>query len=128
MLRQNMTGSAMPGDISGLRPAKEFWYGFEKRAMTNKKILKRYIENLLSVMKKSKDPTDRAVHQYLNKKVPGMERQISAKIREMGEGPAINWAHNVHPQKIKNMVREAKLNKHKPGWARSEILKAVAGG
>lgn len=104
---------------------ERFWYGFEKKAMTNKKIFKRYIENLLSVMKKSSDPTDRAMHQYLNKKGLGLEHKATAKVREIGEAPAINWAHNVHPENVKKMMEEARLNKHKPGWARSKILKMV---
>lgn len=105
-----------------------FQYVLEKRAMTNKKILKRYIENLLSVMRKSTDPTDRAVHQYLGKNIKGLEGKITAKIREMGESPAVNWAHNVRPENMRRMMTEARLNKHKPGWARSKILRAVTGG
>jgi len=95
--------------------------------VTNKSILKKYIESLLSVMKKSSDPTDRAVHSYLRKSIVGIDKKVPRKIREMGEAPAINWAHNVHPEKIRRLVHEANKRKHEPGWARAEVLKTLAG-
>lgn len=104
---------------------KEFWHGFEKRAVTNKRILKRYIENLLSVMKHSEDPTDRALHSYLKKSNVGIDKKVPSKIREMGEVPGVEWKHNSHPEMIRGMVREANKNKHRPGWARAQVLKLV---
>jgi len=104
-----------------------FWYGFEKRAMTNKKILKRYMENLLSVMKRSSDPTDRAVHGYLKKTMAGMDAKVPAKIREMGEVPSVGWIHNVHPEAIRKLVHDANKNKRRPGWARAMVLKTISG-
>lgn len=100
---------------------------FEKRAMTNKKIFDSYIKNLLSVMKKSKDPTDRSLYKYLATTGTKVEAGVPGRIRAMGEGPTIGWKHNVHPEKIKNMMHEARIRKHEPGWARSVILKAIAG-
>jgi lysyl-tRNA synthetase class I len=107
---------------------KGLWHGFEKRAVTNKKIFRSYVNTLLSVLHKSSDPTDRAVHRYLSTHLRGLEKKIPEKVRERGEAPAINWVHNVRPEKIRKMVQDANENKHKPGWARAEVLKAVAGG
>lgn len=104
-----------------------FWYAFEKRAMTNKKIMKRYIENLLSVMKKSSDPTDRAVHKYISTKVNGLEPKLTKKLRDIGESPSLGWIHNVDPKSMKRMVHEANIKKHRPGWARTQVLKTLGG-
>jgi len=106
---------------------KGFWYGFEKRAVTNKTIYRSYIHNLLSVLKASKDPTDKAVHGWLYKKLPNLDKKVTSKIREMGEAPAINWAHNVKPMEIKSLIHEAKIRKHEPGWARDTVVKALVG-
>lgn len=95
--------------------------------MTNKKILKRYMENLLSVMKRSSDPTDRAVHGYLKKTMPSMETKVPARIREMGEVPSVGWMHNIRPEAIRKLVHDANKNKRRPGWARATVLKTISG-
>jgi len=96
-------------------------------AMTNREIYKRYIQNLLNVMKTSKDPTDRAMHKYLGGKMKSLEQKLPEKIREMGEMPSIGWTHNVKPSAVRKMVHEANTNKHKPGWARAVVLKTITG-
>jgi hypothetical protein len=95
-------------------------------AMTNQKIFRRYIENLLSVLRGSDDPTDTAILKYLHKTCSGMEKKIQSKlIGRMGEAPSINWKHNVHPERVRKLIYDARVNKRKPGWARAVVLNAI---
>lgn len=102
---------------------KLFWNAFEKRAMTNKQLLRKYYLGMLEHLKKSKDPTDRALHAHVKGKVLGMGALVPKKVREMGEAPSVAWRHDVHPEHLKNMFQEANANKTKPGWVRKKLMR-----
>lgn len=102
----------------------DFWLGFEKNAMTNKGLLKKYYLGMLDLLRKSKDPTDKAIYKlYISRPFESLGGVLNKKIRDMGESPAIPWRHDAHPEVVRNLIHETNINKSKPGWVRSKLIK-----
>lgn len=102
---------------------KHFWMGFEKSAMTNKKILKQYFSSLLNTLRRSPDATDKAIYNYVMKDPKSLTSNVLKSLREKGESPTLNWKHNIHPKEMRDLVHEGKVLRSKPGYARSVVLK-----
>lgn len=94
--------------------------------MTNKGIVKKYVEYLLSRLKKSPDQNDRDLYKYLEKS-RGSELKTSAIrfIKDLGEMSELNWRHNINPSKLRCIIRNANRKKNLPGFIRSSVLKNV---
>jgi hypothetical protein len=99
--------------------------GFQKSAMTNKKILRQYFGSLLAKLKNSRDTTDKAIYNYAMRDQKGLVQNVTKNLREKGESPSLNWMHNIHPDEIKRLIREGNSNKNKPGYARAAVLKFI---
>lgn len=102
---------------------RDFWRGFEKNAMTNIGIMKRYYKGLMSVLGKSKDPTDMALFKKYRKASERIDPVIRKRVRDMGEATGMAWRHNVNPSHVRKMVKDINANKGKPGWARRVLMR-----
>ena len=58
---------------------------------------------------------------------PRLAQLLALAVRDMGEAPALAWRHDVRPDLMKLLIKDANVNKNKPGWARGKLVRDFGG-